>query len=66
MSRLQVHHLKLRRNQSARALLLQRSWRGHWCRRCMLENLQRKYEHPLPASWLPCSGVLVLIFDTFI
>jgi hypothetical protein len=42
MSRSHVSRLKLHKEQSVRALLLQRSWRGHWCRRCMLENLQRK------------------------
>jgi hypothetical protein len=42
MSRSHISRLKLHKEQSVRALLLQRSWRGHWCRRCMLENLQRK------------------------
>ena len=68
VSCLQVYRLKLHKEQSARALLLQRSWRGHWCRRCMLENLQRKYAAPPPpipsitpiSSRLPriCYGVV--------
>ncbi len=43
-SRAHVLRLKLRKAQSTRVLVLQRSWRGHWCRSCMLENLQRKCE----------------------
>jgi hypothetical protein len=41
-SRAQVKRLKRHRAQSERVLVLQRNWRGHWCRCCMLDNLQRK------------------------
>lgn len=48
--RTEVFRMKVRAEQSTRALVLQRSWRGHWCRSCMLQNLQRKYGSPSPLT----------------
>ena len=51
-SRVHVFRMKLGKAQSARALLIQRNWRGHRCRSSMLESLQRKCGLPLENTFL--------------
>lgn len=51
-SRVHVFRMKLGKAQSARALLIQRSWRGHRCRSSMLDSLQRKCGLPFESTLL--------------